>query len=88
MDDGFTGLSLDGGRGFAEVRTKKAGARIWFDATFRYLQVFTPDVLVDGRPGVAVEPMTCAADAFNSTDGLIVLAPGGIWAGSWGIQPL
>jgi aldose 1-epimerase len=88
MDDGFTGLHLEGGRGFAEVRTKKAGARMWFDETFRYLQVFTPDLLVHGRPGVAIEPMTCAADAFNSTDGLIVLQPGGTWAGSWGLQPL
>jgi aldose 1-epimerase len=88
MDDGFTGLNLEGGRGFAEVRVKKAGARVWFDETFRYLQVFTPDVLVENRPGVAIEPMTCAADAFNSTDGLIVLEPGGTWAGSWGIQPL
>jgi aldose 1-epimerase len=88
MDDGFTGLNLEGGRGFAEVRVKKVGARLWFDETFRYLQVFTPDDLADGVAGVAVEPMTCAADAFNSTDGLIILEPGGTWAGSWGIQPL
>jgi aldose 1-epimerase len=89
MDDGFTGVNLEGGRGFAEVRVKKVGARLWFDETFRYLQVFTPDELTPGGiPGVAIEPMTCAADAFNSTEGLIVLEPGGTWAGSWGIQPL
>jgi aldose 1-epimerase len=88
MDDGFTALDLEGGRGFAEVRVKKGGARLWFDETFRYLQVFTPDNIAEGVPGVAVEPMTCAADAFNSTEGLIILDPGGTWAGSWGIQPL
>ena len=88
MDDGFTALNVPSGRGFAEVRTKKAGARIWFDQTFRYLQVFTPDDLRGGVPAVAVEPMTCAADAFNSTQGLIVLDPEGTWAGSWGIQPI
>ena len=88
MDDGFTDLELTEGRGSAEVRHGKLGARLWFDATFRFLQVFTPDDIVDGVPGVAVEPMTCAADAFNSTDGLIVLDPGGTWAGSWGLQPL
>jgi aldose 1-epimerase len=88
MDDGFTALALDGGRGRAEVRVKKAGAQLWFDETFRYLQVFTPDDLAGGVPAVAVEPMTCAPDAFNSTAGLIVLEPGGTWAGSWGITPL
>jgi aldose 1-epimerase len=32
--------------------------------------------------------MTCAADAFNSGNGLIVLEPGGTWTGAWGIAPL
>lgn len=88
MDDGFTGLHVDHGRGSAEVRSKAGGARLWFDETFRYLQVFTKDDLDGDGPGVAIEPMTCAADAFNSTHGLIVLDPGGTWAASWGIQPL
>lgn len=88
MDDGFTALEVDGGRGSAEVRSAGGGARLWFDETFRYLQVFTKDDLDGAGPGVAIEPMTCAADAFNSTHGLIVLDPGGTWAASWGIQPL
>jgi aldose 1-epimerase len=88
LDDGYTGLHVEGGRGFAEVHAKAGGARLWFDETFRYLQVFTWDDLAGAGPGVAVEPMTCAADAFNSTHGLIVLDPGGTWAGSWGITPL
>jgi aldose 1-epimerase len=88
MDDGFTGLHVDGGRGSAEVHSAAGGARLWFDETFRYLQVFTRDDLDGAGPGVAIEPMTCAADAFNSTHGLIVLDPGGTWAASWGIQPL
>jgi aldose 1-epimerase len=88
MDDGFTGVALEQGRGVAEVRSKAGGARLWFDETFRYLQVFTVEDLGGAGPAVAIEPMTCAADAFNSTDGLIVLDPGGTWSGSWGIQPL
>lgn len=88
MDDGFTGLQVEGGRGSAEVHSASGGARLWFDETFRYLQVFTKDDLDGAGPGVAIEPMTCAADAFNSTHGLIVLDPGGTWAASWGIQPL
>jgi aldose 1-epimerase len=70
------------------VRTGSGGARIWFDETFRYLQVFTVDDLVRGVPAVAIEPMTCPADAFNSGSGLIVLEPGGMWTGSWGVEPL
>jgi aldose 1-epimerase len=88
LDDGFTGLGLIDGRGAVQVRTKSGGAQVWFDETYRYLQVFTPDELAQGRPGVAVEPMTCPADGFNSGAGLIVLEPGATWSGAWGIQPL
>jgi aldose 1-epimerase len=87
MDAGFTDLATVDGRGHALVHSGSAGARIWFDETFGYLQVFTPDVLSHGRPAIAVEPMTCAPDAFNTGAGLIVLEPGGSWTGSWGITP-
>ena len=47
----------------------------------------------DGRlpswcPALAIEPMTCPADAFNSGVGLIIIEPGGFWSGSWCITPL
>jgi aldose 1-epimerase len=88
FDDGFTDLLVEDGRGAAEVRTTSGGARLWFDETFRYLQVFTLDALTEGQPGIAIEPMTCAPDAFNSGDGLTVLEPGATWTGSWGITPI
>lgn len=93
LDDGFTDLHTEQGRGLAELRTPSGGARVWFDDTYRYLQVFTVDALTidaltDAPPAIALEPMTCAADAFNSGNGLIVLDPGGTWTGGWGIQPL
>jgi aldose 1-epimerase len=88
MDTGFTALQFEGGRGTAELRTRRGGARLWFDDTFGYLQVFTLDLFPGGAPAVALEPMTCAPDAFNSGDGLIVLDPGASWTGAWGIQPL
>jgi aldose 1-epimerase len=52
--------------------------------------VFTSDSLAPPRwrASVAVEPMTCPADAFNSGVDLIVSAPGETWRGSWGISPL
>ena len=49
--------------------------------------MFTYDDLAGAGPRVAIEPMTCAADAFNSGEGLIVLEPGGTWSASWGITP-
>ena len=89
FDSAFTGLVTEGGRGVAEVRTRSGGAQLWFDETFGFLQVFTvEDLGGTGRPGIAIEPMTCAPDAFNTGAGLIVLEPGGAWTGSWGIVPL
>jgi aldose 1-epimerase len=88
MDDGFTGLITSEGRGAAEVRTPAGGAQLWFDETFQFLQVFTLDALTRNRPGIAIEPMTCAPNAFNTGAGLIILEPGGTWTGSWGILPL
>jgi aldose 1-epimerase len=88
MDDGFTALDLDPARRYAELRTPDGtGARLWFDPSFGYLQVLTLDALTPGQPAVAIEPMTCAPDAFNSGAGLIVLEPNGAWTGTWGITP-
>ena len=52
--------------------------------------VFTGDALPEPerrRQGLAVEPMTCAPNAFNSGDGLLTLAPGETFRGQWGIEP-
>lgn len=89
MDDGFTALTHgDDGRGRAEVRGPAGGAQLWFDGAYRYLQVFTRENLTPGQHGVAIEPMSCAANAFNSGDGLLRLEPGDTWTGSWGVVPL
>jgi aldose 1-epimerase len=82
FDDGFTDVAFRDGRAVARV----GDTQLWVDENWRYLQLFT---LADlgGAPAVAVEPMTCAPDAFNSGAGLMVLAPGESWQGSWGISP-
>ena len=87
FDDAFTELSTVDGKGAAEVRTPSGGARLWFDETFGYLQVYTTDDL-EGVPAVAIEPMTCPANAFNTGVGLMVLEPGQMWTGTWGITPI
>ena len=53
---------------------------VWMDEHFRFIHVYT------SRAGVAVEPMTCAPDAFNSGDGLLALVPGASFAGRWGLN--
>jgi aldose 1-epimerase len=62
---------------------------IWADREFGWWQVFTGDTLTGERHrrSVAVEPMTCPADAFRSGKDLIVLAPGQTWRGAWGVRP-
>jgi aldose 1-epimerase len=66
------------------------GVRLWMGEGFRWVQVFTSDVLPEPRRrrAVAVEPMTCPPDAFNSGEDLIRLTPGDTWQGSWGLSPL
>jgi aldose 1-epimerase len=94
MDDCFTGLLTKGGRGAAELTLPGGGgARVWFGGEFVYLQAFTLDAFPGGSTGsggaaLALEPMTCAPDAFNSGAGLLVLEPGQSWSGSWGVTPL
>jgi aldose 1-epimerase len=85
LDHCFTDVQRDGG-GRAEVRL--GTTTLWADESYPYLMVFTGDPLPDvARRSVAVEPMTCAPNAFRSGEGLIRLEPGQAHAGSWGIRP-
>jgi aldose 1-epimerase len=74
------------------VRLGGPGGRsvtVWMDETWPYVQVFTGDTLSpqERRRSIAVEPLTCPANAFNSGDGLRVLDPAETVGGTWGIQP-
>jgi aldose 1-epimerase len=65
------------------------GAQLWQDSAFGWLQVYNgvgPSGVANHA--IAVEPMTCPPDAFNSGEGLITLEPGTKWSGSWGVRPL
>jgi aldose 1-epimerase len=63
------------------------GAVLWVDETCPYVMVFTGDLPGVERRGLAVEPMTCAPNAYRSGDGLIRLEPGASLTSSWGIRP-
>jgi aldose 1-epimerase len=78
--------------GRARVRLiPPGGAReitVWLDAAYRFVHVYTADDVADPtrrRRGVAIEPTTCAPDAFNSGDGLLVLEPGATFTGRCGL---
>lgn len=90
LDHGFTDLERDAD-GLARVELRGpdgAGVTLWADESYRYLQLFTGDPLPDvSRHGLAVEPMSCPANAFRSGEDLVVLAPGASWKGAWGITP-
>ena len=65
-------------------------ATLWADRAFGWVQVFTADpergqAYPDRGRALAVEPMTCPPNAFNTGIDQIVLAPGQTWRASWGI---
>ncbi|MGP3534383.1 aldose 1-epimerase family protein [Microbacterium sp. RD1] len=100
IDHAFTDLTRDAD-GFATVVVTDAagcGAAIAFDDACAWVQVHTADQ-PDGpasplhRAGLAVEPMTCAPDAFRGEQsaydpGLITLEPGAETVASWEIRPV
>jgi aldose 1-epimerase len=61
---------------------------LWLDESFPYVMLFSGDGLPDvARGSLAVEPMTCAPNAFRTGEGLVVLAPGESLSSEWGISP-
>jgi aldose 1-epimerase len=66
-----------------------SSAMLWMDAAYSYLMVFTGDTLgpPKARRSVALEPMTCVPNAFQSGDGLLTLQPGERFSADWGITP-
>lgn len=85
-DTAFTApLRDESGRWRVRLSTAQDWVELWADDNFGWVQLYTPPE----RDSLAVEPMTCAANAFNpgpTHDGLIALAPGDTFRASWGIQ--
>ncbi len=88
LDTAYTDLSADDD-GVVRVRVQAGDVvtTVWMDfPTFAVAQVFTVPELGSGGAAVAVEPMTCPANAFNTGEHLLVLEPGESWSGRWGIS--
>ena len=88
LDHAFTDLVRDDdGRARARLTGPDAAIELWVDERYTHLMVFTGDPLPDvNRRAVAVEPMTCAPNAFATGDGVIRLAPGESVELAWGLQ--
>jgi len=90
LDNAYTDLIRDDD-GLAQVELRAPdGAMtlsLWLDASYPYLQLFTGDSQpsVDRR-SLAVEPMTCPANAFRTGQGVLVLQPGESTTASWGLR--
>jgi aldose 1-epimerase len=93
IDTCFTGLDRDE-EGILRLELRAPdGSRavnLWASPEYEYVMVFTGDTLAEERRrrGVAIEPMTCAPDAFRSGAGLVRLEPGERHVASWGIEPV
>lgn len=93
IDHAFTGLSPEAGAE-AEVRLlapEGCGVLMrWDPATLPWVQVHTADRPAPhpSRIGLAVEPMSCPPDAFNSGQDLMILAAGERHDAQWLIGAL
>lgn len=61
---------------------------VTMDSAFAAVVVYTGDAIVDApRVALAIEPMTCASDAFNHPEwGLKRLVPGETFSGCWRVD--
>ena len=90
IDHAFTSLIADdSGRAVVRVTTVEgSGVEMSWGDELPWVQLHTadlPDAQIS-RLGLAVEPMTCPPDAFNSGVDLIVLQPGDSSVASWTIR--
>lgn len=81
-----TGFKISDISAVTSIRNKETDVTIELEQTsgdqgFNYVQIFTPP----SRKTIAVEPMTCPANAFNSKESLIKLNSQETWRGSFRI---
>ncbi len=91
LDDAWVGVTRDAD-GLSWVRLGCPDGRtvaLWADDAAHAWQVCTGDTVEHiARRGVAVEPMTCIADAFRTGEDLVHLEPGASHTITWGLALL
>jgi aldose 1-epimerase len=91
LDHALTGLTRDdSGRAWARLSDDNRRLGLWTGPGYDWLQVFTGDGLAaeHRRRALAIEPMTCPANAFASGESRITLAPADTVTHAWGITVL
>ncbi|MEY9848022.1 aldose 1-epimerase [Streptacidiphilus sp. BW17] len=92
LDTAFTGLERDA-KGGSVVRLAHPdglrGVDVRLGEGADFVQVYSGDTLPEAgrRRSLAVEPMTCPANAFQSGDALVTLAGGDQHSLRWGLMP-
>jgi aldose 1-epimerase len=90
IDSAFTDLVRDAaGRAVTRLaRQDGSCVELWADEHYQFLELYTGDTLAPPRRrrGLAVEPMTCAPNAFQSGEGLMRLEPGQSHSARWGVK--
>lgn len=86
FDDCF---ELDAGRQQAVLWSEQDsfGLSVWQEAgteNMNFMQLYIPP----DRQSMAIEPMSCGIDAFNTGAGLVVLQPGQGYRAVFGVQPI
>ena len=82
-DDGLVRISL-------AAPNRGRSLRVQLDPAARFVQVYSADTLPNPathRRSLAIEPMTCPANAFNSKEGLATLEPGEALKSGWRVDP-
>jgi len=91
VDHAFTNLSRDGS-GVATVRllSGDTGVEMAWGPECPWVQIHTADLpnAELSRRGLAIEPMTCPPDAFNSGTDLILIGSGASTSASWVIRAI
>jgi aldose 1-epimerase len=92
VDHAYTGIDFVDGSAEVRVTTEDGtGVAMSWDPSCPWVQIHTadrPDAPEISRIGLAVEPMTCPPDAFNSGLHLIELESGATTTTGWAIRAL
>jgi aldose 1-epimerase len=88
LDNAFTDLERDGdGLARVSLNGPEGDLTLWVDEAYKYLMLFTGDPLPDvNRRSLAIEPMTCPPNAFQTGEDLIRLEAGQSFTSTWGIE--
>ncbi|MHB8264127.1 MAG: aldose 1-epimerase family protein [Acidimicrobiales bacterium] len=92
LDTSYAGLVRDS-EGITSVCVSQPflhrDVTIWMDHSFKYVQLYTADDVTMGEDAgklLAVEPMTCSPNAFQSQTDVVEILPGTSWRALWGIS--